>query len=112
MSQPVKGTLRRFAPLTGFAIRPFRACDGGSGGIKHPKVYKEHKNILPRQCELRFDEQRSDRLWNSPEIAKVFEIGKVIGSRSADIIMALGQYYPFKMPETWIASKTENSEKP
>jgi hypothetical protein len=34
MAQPVKGSLRRFAPLTGLALRPFRACDGGSGGMK------------------------------------------------------------------------------
>ena len=26
--------LRRFAPLTGIALRPYWACDGGSGGMK------------------------------------------------------------------------------
>jgi transposase len=34
MALPVKGTLCRYAPLTGFAIRSAGACDCGSGGMQ------------------------------------------------------------------------------
>jgi hypothetical protein len=35
----------------------------------------------------------------------------LLGTHSADIIKAQGNF-PYKMPETCIASETENSEKP